>query len=466
MKRTVHPTVHANYASALSAVVGVLIFVAVGTLLLVASRAATPFISAEPEAGAITAPATGMQDSTASGGSKIIFGPAQSQFVHPGVLLDKSQLDYVKSAQTTEPYASNLARTQISKAADGQVFGSVNYTPHPVTTLDCTVSPSGCTSIKDDAIAAYTLALNYYYSSASDRAKYATSAITIINAWSGALTATNGNQSRLETAFSAGMYAQAAEILRYTYTPATGQPALNLTNLRRMFADVMAPVITAGDPWSNGNWELSMAFSLINMGVYLDDRPMFDRGVALWRARVPAYIYMSSDGANPVDVPGGKYDTQSKEDCFWAGTSNGACTLPSWGGKYYQGMTQETCRDMDHAVLGLNAIAQAAETAHHQGVDLYGEQRARITAALEFTAQYNTQWLNTGTLPTWLCGGRFADLGGGYKLGWEAAYNHYSKRLGQSLPYTLPYITNVVRPSSYKAYSITAWQSLTHPNTP
>jgi hypothetical protein len=346
---------------------------------------------------------------------------------------------------------------------------------HPITALNCDPMTAGCTAIEEDSDAAYVLALRYYYSTETDRAKYATTAINILNAWSSTLTSYSGNASRLRTAFSAGMFAQAAEIIRYTYSPAAGQPSLNVPALDDMFLTVMAPNITAGDPNSNGNWELSMAFSLVNMGVYLDDRPMFDRGVALWRQRVPAYIYMASDGPNPVNVPGGKYDTQAKEDCFWdgAGTPTSTCTLDP-GFSYHQGMTQESCRDMDHTTLGLNAMANAAETAYIQGVDLYGEQQARIVAALEFAAQYDKTWIDSGgspsgssgTVPSWLCGGNFDTQGGGYRLGWEVAYNHYGHRKGIALPYTQTFVENIVRPGSYKVFTITAFQSLTHPNTP
>jgi hypothetical protein len=45
----------------------------IGAILLASSDAATPFLSAEPEAGSITAPAASVADATASGGSAIRF---------------------------------------------------------------------------------------------------------------------------------------------------------------------------------------------------------------------------------------------------------------------------------------------------------------------------------------------------------------------------------------------------------
>ena len=50
-------------------------------------------------------------------------------------------------------------------------------------------------------------------------------------------------------------------------------------------------------------------------------------------------------------------------------------------------MTQETCRDLSHPIIGLESIVNAAETARIQGVDLYGEQKQRIAAAYEYAGR-------------------------------------------------------------------------------
>ncbi|MFT5131337.1 MAG: hypothetical protein ACI8W8_004973, partial [Rhodothermales bacterium] len=49
--------------------------------------------------------------------------------------------------------------------------------------------------------------------------------------------------------------------------------------LRRVFY----PVIKDFYPTANGNWDASMIQTMIAMGIFLDDRPMFERAVAYYR---------------------------------------------------------------------------------------------------------------------------------------------------------------------------------------
>src|SRR5207237_10428100 len=84
----------------------------------------------------------------------------------------------------------------------------------------------------------------------------------------------------------------------------------------------------------NGNKELSMAEALINIGVFNDDRDIFEKGVKMWRGRTPAYIYLSTDGPMPLKAAGWK-------------------SMPIWGNKglttpYVDGLLQESVRDSNH----------------------------------------------------------------------------------------------------------------------
>ena len=63
------------------------------------------------------------------------------------------------------------------------------------------------------------------------------------------------------------------------------------------------PTIIHGD-CENGNKELAMSEALINIGVFNDDRAVYDLGVKMWRGRTPAYIYLKSDGPTPIEPPG------------------------------------------------------------------------------------------------------------------------------------------------------------------
>lgn len=62
-----------------------------------------------------------------------------------------------------------------------------------------------------------------------------------------------------------------------------------------------------------------MADGLIDIGVFTDNRSVFNSGVAMWRARVPAYIYLSTDNngnGQPIAPPGGQYAKPAGLTCF------------------------------------------------------------------------------------------------------------------------------------------------------
>lgn len=389
--------------------------------------------------------------------------PNPATFVHPGILVSQPQLEYLKAqwASNTEPWAAALNSVNASS------LSNPDYSPRPGSIADCTAYATTCTRLLTDSTAAYTLALLYYSSTAPDRAKYAQGAIRIMNAWSSTLKSSNGYQAQLTLAWSGEVLPRAAEIIRYTYTPGPGETAFNVAAFTTMMQNVYLPQL---DPTllaatsSNGNWDLAMANAKINIGVFTDNRATFDAGLAQWRSRVPAYIYLEGDGSTPVKPPGGLYDDPLKLRCFWLGKGSPttSCTVPT-NFQYVEGMTQETCRDISHVVVAFSSISYAAETARIQGVDLYGEQQERLTKGLEYAATFDNYYFNTGTWPTQPCGGKPFNGDGvsgiSYTLGWESMYNHYANRMGIALPQTRQMIDRV-RPT--RAANNTVWETLTH----
>jgi hypothetical protein len=466
----------------------------VGTIAVRQILASTVPNAFETESGTLTGGAKITVSSGASGGSAVKFGasaPVPVGFVHPGVYVTPTQLDFAKAklASSAQPwtntygYMSTAKGAVVAPATVGQVYGSISYVPHPVASIDCTANNAGCNALISDGIAAYTDALKYYLSTTSDRAQYAQTATTILNAWSSTATSWNGSQAQLEIGWASDTYARAAELIRYTYNPTAGQPTLDSAGLITMMNNVFKPAIQSGASNPNGNWELAMASGMMSMGVFTDIRATFNTGLSLWRGRVPAYIYESTDNngnGQPIAPPGGRFTTQISLTCFWLGDGGAgatSCTIPSGFG-YHNGMSQETCRDLSHVGLGLSMISNGAETARIQGVDLFAEQKQRLADGYEFAATLTQTHLNTGAWPNSPCGGEPGIYtgctvsgsnpcdgtgGSGYKLGWENGFNELSNHLGMSMPNTLSMITNVVRPSSYKADQSTAWESLTGP---
>jgi hypothetical protein len=132
----------------------------------------------------------------------------------------------------------------------------------------------------------------------------------------------------------------------------------------------------------------------IGIAVFLEDAATYLKAMSLFAARVPAYIYLTSDGTYPIPARGIK-DTPSAIIKFW----NGQQTYP------VSGITQETCRDFAHTSYAIASISHAAETAYIQGIDLWQTTLGtRVKAALELHSPFET-----GTqIPSWLCGGVIA----------------------------------------------------------
>jgi hypothetical protein len=204
---------------------------------------------------------------------------------------------------------------------------------------------------------------------------------------------------------------------------------------------VYLPEVIGGAPKENGNWELSMAEATMAIGVFLDDEASFAKGVALWRGRVPAYVYLTTDGPTPVLPPGGDVSASGLA-AFWFNQT-----------KLVNGVSQETCRDLGHVQYGLAAMINGAETARIQGIDLYGEQATRIVAGLEFHAQF----LDGAAVPSWLCGGTLTAVTPDPM--WEIALDEYATRLGMSLPSTQTLVTKI-RPTATDHHM--DWETLTH----
>lgn len=348
-------------------------------------------------------------------------------FHHPGILVNRAQLEFIKRkvAAGEEPWKSAF------EAARTSDLGALSYVPHPWNTCECgpfSKPDLGCKDEQHDSEAAYTQALLW---SITGNKAYAENAINIMNAWSATLTGGHKNANGpVQAAWCAEVFPRAAEIIRYTY-PAW--PSNEIARFENMLATQYLPSIIHGS-CENGNKELSMSEALINIGVFNNDRATFEAGVKMWRGRVPAYIYLSTDGPAPVKPAN--------------------CELAIWGNKgvttpFVDGLLQETVRDSGHANLALSALVNAAETARQQGVDLYGEQAGRIMAALEFQARFLPP--NNASAP--------AGLSFHLHPTWEIAYNHYHNRAGKPLP-KMAAVLPTNRPTGVNHHMV--WETLTH----
>lgn len=348
-------------------------------------------------------------------------------FIHPGVLINRAQLAEIKKrvAAGIEPQKSAFESLRSHKLA------AVDYVPHPRQTVECGSNSRpdfGCKDEQADSEAAYTQALAW---AITGEEIYAKNAIRIMDAWSSNLKGghTNAN-GQVQAAWTGAVFPRAAEIIRYGYKK---WPDADIARFQNMLTTQFLPSLIHGT-CENGNKELTIAEALINIGVFNDNRPAFNHGLAMWRGRAPAYIYLKTDGPKPVEAIG--------------------CGLGIWGNKgftpeFVDGLLQETARDSQHANLALSAMVDAAETARQQGVDLYSEQGKRIVAALEFQAQFlppngvkAPENLEFNVHPTW-----------------EIAYNEFHDRLGMSLP-KMARVLPEIRPTGVNHHMV--FETLTH----
>jgi Ricin-type beta-trefoil lectin domain-like/Alginate lyase len=375
---------------------------------------------------------------TAGGGGGT--GTAPSTFVHPGVMVDQAQLDFVKAqiAAKKDPWYSAF------NSVKGNSLGSLNYTPHPYADVECgsaSMNPSvGCSDEKNDSAAAYTQALLYYY---TGNTAYADKAIQIMNAWSAVLTKHGASNAPLQSAWSASQWPRAAEIIKWTYSKwsQTDQQAF-----AKMLTNVYLPETVNGSN-SNGNWELAMIEANIGIAVFTDDHTGFNNAVAMWKKRVPAYIYLTTDGPTPVPPETGDKNSASALNGFWY-------NAPA----YVNGLAQETCRDLGHVQYGFASATNVAETARIQGVDLYSLEKTRLAAGYEFHAQF----INGSTANTSSVCGSHTLVSVSADAMWEIGYNALNGRLGIALPQSLKVIDQI-RPTWQD--HMMAWETLTHAGT-
>jgi hypothetical protein len=363
--------------------------------------------------------------------------PSAGGFVHPGVLDSRAQLDFVKAkvAAQAQPwlnaYNQMLAHHLLSQSRP----------PTPRATVECgsySNPNNGCTDEREDALAAYGNALAWYI---SGDAKYAQKSIQIMNAWAPVIKSHTNSNALLQTGWAGASWPRAAEIIRYTYT---GWAPADIDRFSSMLRTVYLPRLLPGVQ-SNGNWELTMMEAAVGISVFLNDRTSYNAAISRFNGRVPAYVYLTGDGAFPKAPPGSGLTTRAQIASYWQGQNT-----------FVNGLAQETCRDFVHTGYGLANIAHVAEITRIQGNDLWPSLSARMQAAFEFHSN-----LELGAaVPANICGGKVTrGLGPATEVGYNAL-----TRLGLSLPKT-EQLTESRRPAQTNVLFI-GWDTLTHANNP
>ena len=322
--------------------------------------------------------------------------PPVRAFVHPGLLHTREELAFVrqKIASGAEPWKVAWERLLASPSA------APDYAPAPRAEVvrGAYNNPNiGSSDFSRDSAAAYTQALRWCL--AGDEV-HARKAVEILNAWSATLKIVSGHDTKLLIGMTGVQLCNAAELLRHTSTLWL-QP--DQERFERLLRQVFYPPIKDFFPKANGNWDASMIQTMLAMGVFLDDRAMFERAVD---------YYLNGEGNGAV---------RNYLNAF------GEC--------------QESGRDQGHTQMGLGFLGCAAEMAWKQGVDLYGASGNRLALGFEYTAKYNLghdvpyepyrsfggAYFNPAISPEGR--GRFSPI-------YERIVYHYHGRKGLEMPYS------------------------------
>lgn len=203
-----------------------------------------------------------------------------------------------------------------------------------------------------------------------------------------------------------------------------------------------------------------MTEAALDIAVFTDNRTQYNLSVAMWRQQAPAYVYVTEDGTTPKRPPKQRYLANTAPVCD--PSCDDRQIIDYWHGQRaygHDGICQESCRDFGHVQLGYMTLVNTAETAWHQGTDLYAEEQNRLIAGAEFHASLLDAEPATRrqAVPPWLCGGRVKGALNGST--WDILHHHFVDRMGLSMP-NVSAILPVIRPTG--CWDQGCWETLTH----
>ncbi|GAA3990192.1 hypothetical protein GCM10022210_49640 [Mucilaginibacter dorajii] len=315
-------------------------------------------------------------------------------FMHPGLLQNVRDIARMKTAikEKQDPIYSDFLFFQEHPQSQ-----STYHMQGPMKMVGR--NPTVGQGIYDaDANAAYQNALMW---ALTGEQSYADKAIEIIDAWSSTLKSITGRDAVLMAGLGPFKMVNAAEILRYTHS---GWSSSSIENTEKHFREVIYPVIKDFAPFANGNWDAAAMKTMMAIGVFCNDRPIFERALHY-------YINGAGDGSLLNYII----------------NETGQC--------------QESGRDQSHTQLGIAHLGDCAEMAWHQGLNLYAYADNRLLKGFEYTAKYNLGY-DVPYTPAIDMTGKYlyqqlsTEGRGRLRAVYEQIYNHYVNRVGLTAPYT------------------------------
>ncbi|GAB2859165.1 hypothetical protein GCM10027074_27780 [Streptomyces deserti] len=345
-------------------------------------------LTAVAGAGLLSVSATAARART--GGSAITFR-------HPGLLHSAADLARMKAAvadRQSPVYDGYLA---FAAHARSQATYTIQNTGQ-ITTWG-----RGPTNFQNQAVAdsaaAYQNALMWCVT--GNRA-HADKARDILNAWSASLTGITGADGPLGAGLQAFKFVNAAELLRHTAYD--GWSTDDIARCEESFLRVWYPAVSGYMLYANGNWDLTALQTVLAIGVFCEEPTLFE----------DALRFAAAGAGN------GSVRNRIVTDA---------------------GQGQESGRDQGHEQLAAGLLADAAQVAWNQGVDLWGHDDNRILANFEYAARYNLGG-DVPFVPDLDRTGKYVKrtvsaIGrGNLPPIYEMAYAHYTGVRGLDAPYT------------------------------
>lgn len=383
-------------------------------------------------------------------------------FTHPGCLSQAG--DFARMKAKVNAGAHPWIDSWNLMTSDGGSFS--NYQDHAQQQVIRTGgSGNNYQFLSWDANAAYVLSLRWMISGDNN---YADAAVRVLNKWASTCTYVGGDPNAQLIALNGYQLACAAENM-HAYT--NWAPA-DLARFQWWFR--YGPGFTSTNGWWVGspegflqshwgqcpehdwaNWDLSNMNQLLAIGVFCDDRNVYNY----------ALNYYKSGYAGGTDVQGN-------------GTINRVVYQRHPG---YMGQWQEAGRDQGHAMMGPALLGFFCEIAWNQGDDIFSSNTNQLLTA----AEYETKWneapesvvennsiplvLTTNSVPYvsyFNCSGdRQTDLAsasrGNVRMGYDLIYNHYVNIMGLDAPYTGVYMSQH-RPEGGGDNDVIGYTTLTH----
>lgn len=325
-------------------------------------------------------------------------------FVHPGGLFKKSDLERMKYMVEAgiDPWLTSFKEMK----ADYKSSYDYGVRGNPSMTVVARGGTNGG-AFELDVNAAYLNALMWVIT--GDK-RHADKAVQIFNTWSNLTNVDPEGTGALNAGLYAWKLVEAAEIIKSTYdgwAPAdlqkfkdmlvypgyssTGVPAsVSFTNGTFYWR------IWNGDPARHGNQDMIAWRAMLSMGVFLDNRTMYERALRYFTGQPhkPGDMpYASGPSYAGALISENTYFNQHK----YRGSSG---TIPDFGYNgtlanyvWENGQNQESSRDQQHAFFGLATAAGIAEVAWNQGYDVWNSLDNRLLKGYEFMSKYNTSYV-------------------------------------------------------------------------